>query len=99
MNIKTKKVLQYFLSFLLFFAVFFILFNASVNFLIFPFAFGMLFSLAWANQKIWLLAPAYIGAGLLVSPELETAICLLVCVFCLMVPYLIHTLCKKNIRK
>ncbi len=66
---------------------------------IFPFAFGMLFALTWANQKVWLLVPAYIVAGVLYQPTLQFAICMVVTVFCLIVPYFIHIVCKKNMRK
>ncbi|MBP3620095.1 MAG: hypothetical protein J6J24_05520, partial [Clostridia bacterium] len=75
------------------------MFNASVGGVIFPFAFGMFFALAWANQKVWLLAPAYILASVLKSATLNFSICSLVCVFCLIVPYFIHILSKKNFRK
>ncbi len=99
MKLKINKYLMFFVKFALFFGVFYLLFNASVNFVIFPFAFGMLFALAWANQKVWLIVPAYISAGILFSPTMEFAICLLVCIFCLIVPYFLHILCKKNMRK
>ena len=96
---KTNKYLKYFISLCVYFVTFYLLFNASINMLIYPFAFAILFALAWANQKVWLLVPSYIGAGILFSPTLEQAICLLVTVFCLIVPYFIHVLCKKNMRK
>lgn len=99
MNIKINKYLAYVLQFLFFFGIFYILFNSSVNFVVFPFAFAMLFALAWANQKVWLLAPAYIIAGVLFQPTLESAISLMVTVFSLIVPYFVHVLCKKNIKK
>ncbi len=97
--LKLNKFLFFTIEFLLFIALFYVLFNASVNMLVFPFAFGMLFALAWANQKVFLLAPAYIIAGVLKSATLNFAICNLVCVFCLIVPYFIHVICKKNMRK
>lgn len=96
---KINKYLKFFLNLAIYFLVFYLLFNASINMVIFPFAFGMLFALAWANQKVWLLVPAYIGAGVLYAPTLEQAICLLAVSFCLLVPYFIHVLCKKNMRK
>jgi len=99
MNIKINKYLGFFLQFFVFSIVFYVLFNSSVNMIVFPFAFGMLFALAWANQKVWILVPAYIAAGALFSPTIEQAICLLVCIFCLIVPYFVHVLCKKNMRK
>lgn len=99
MNIKINKYFAIFLQFLTFLAVFYILFNSSINLVLFPFAFGALFALAWANQKVWILVPAYITAGVIFSPSMEQAICLLVCIFCLILPYFIHVLCKKNMRK
>ena len=99
MNIKINKYLSYFFQFLLFFVLFYLLFNASINYLIFPFAFGMLFSLAWANQKVWILSPAFILVGILVEPSMENAICVLVTIFCLILPYFFHVLCKKNMKK
>lgn len=99
MNIKTNKYFILIAKFVLFLAVFYILFNSSVNFLIFPFAFGMLYALAWSNQKVWLIVPAYIIAGVIYKPTMEFAICMLVCIFCLIVPYFVHILCKKNMKK
>lgn len=99
MNLKINKYLLVFIQYVAFFGLFYLLFNAGINYLIFPFAFGMLFSLAWANQKVWILVPSFVGAGVLVDPSIESAICLLVTIFCLIVPYFIHVLCKKNIKK
>lgn len=99
MNLKNNKFFILVFKFVLFTAIFFVLFHSSVNFLIFPFAFGMLFAFAWANQKLWLIVPAYIVAGVVSNPSLEFAICLLICVFCLIVPYFIHVLCKKTMKK
>ena len=99
MSKKFNKYLFFFTSFIIFVGLFYVLFNSSVNFVLYPFAFGMLFALCWANQKIWLITPAYIVAGAIFRPTLEFSICTLVCAFCLIVPYFIHILCKKNIKK
>lgn len=99
LRMKTKNILLYIAEFVGFFALFFVLFNAGICSIIYPFAFGALFALAWANQKVWLLVPSYIGAGVLFDWSLENAICLLVTVFCLIVPYFAHVLAKKNMRK
>ncbi len=96
---QLNKYLFFALQFFIFLALFFVLFNSSVNMVIFPFAFGMLFALTWANQKVWLLVPAYVAAGVAHQPNLEFAICMMVCIFCLVVPYFIHLLCKKNMKK
>ncbi len=99
MKINLNRTLFYFLQFTGFLALFFILFNSSVNMVIFPFAFGMLFALTWSNQKVWILAPAYFVAGIILSPTFEGAICLMTCLFFLLVPYFVHVLCKKNMKK
>lgn len=99
MKTKANKYLIYIAKYIIFIAVFYVLFAASVNSVIFPFAFGMMFALVWANQKVWIVCPAYIIAGALHSPTLEFSICILVTVFCLILPYFIHVLSKKVMRK
>ena len=89
---KINKYLSYFLYFVGYTFLFYILFNASINQILYPFAFGMLFALTWANQKIYLLAPAYIVAGLVADFSFESVISILVTVFVLVVPYFIHIL-------
>ena len=96
---KINKYLDMAIKFCLFTFLFFLLFNASINQILYPFAFGMLFALTWANQKVYLLAPAYLLSGLITEFSLENAIVLLVTIFVLIVPYFIHVLCKKGIRK
>ncbi len=99
MSRKINKYFYLFLNFAFMIGLFYVLFNSSVNLIVFPFAFGMLYALTWANQKIWILAPAYIVAGAIFSPTLEFSICTLTTVFCLIMPYFIHILCKKNMKK
>lgn len=99
MSRKINKYLFLFLNFAFMIGLFYVLFNSSVNLIVFPFAFGMLYALTWANQKIWILAPAYIVAGAIFSPTLEFSICTLTTVFCLIMPYFVHILCKKNMKK
>lgn len=94
-----KSKLYFLVMFILFFALFALLNFASIGGAIYPFAFAMLFALAWANQKVWLLAPAYIGAALAVNFSFESAIGSVVCALFLVVPYYIHILLKKNIKK
>jgi len=99
MNKKFNKYLFLFANFALMVGLFYVLFNSSVNLIVYPFAFGMLYALTWANQKVWIVAPAYIVAGAIFRPTLEFSICTLVCVFCLIMPYFVHILCKKNMKK
>ncbi len=96
---KTNKYILNFFKFLIFSLLFFVLFNASINNLVFPFAIAMLYALAWANQKIWLLVPAYVVGGVCHSQIMEFAIILLVNIFCLLVPYIFHVLAKRNFKK
>ena len=91
--------LDLFLKFLVFTLIFYILSRASVYANIFPFAFAMLFALSWANQKVWLLAPSYLIGQIANFPNFETIISSIVCVTFLLVPYFIHLLLKKNMKK
>ena len=95
---KTKKYLYYSLSFLIFTGFFYILFHASISNLFYPFAFGMMFALVWSNQKIWVVCPAYLIAGILNNWGVYNIISVICTVFCVAVPYLIHVLLKKNIK-
>lgn len=98
-KININYTLNLLIKFVLYVFLFYVLFNANINMVLSPFAFGMLFALTWANQKVYLLAPAYLIAGLLETFSLENAISLLCTLFILIVPYFIHILCKKNMKK
>ncbi len=96
---KFDKILKNLLLFVSFFLLFFVLNNASINNVLYPFSFGMLFALTWANQKVYLLAPAYLISGLVLNFSFNNAIVLLVTIFLLVLPYYIHVLCKKVMKK
>ena len=81
-----------------FLALFFILENAGINGLIFPFSFAMLFALVWANQKIWLVVPAYLIAAIVVNHSLAGIIGAIVCAVMIAAPFVLHTIFKKNIQ-
>ncbi len=98
-KINLNNYLNSLLKFVIFIFLFFVLFKANINNILSPFAFGMLFALTWANQKVYLLAPAYLVAGLLNQFSFENAISLLCTLFVLIMPYFIHILCKKNMKK
>ena len=98
-KINLNNYLNSLLKFVIFIFLFFVLFKANINNILSPFAFGMLFALTWANQKVYLLAPAYLVAGLLNQFSFENAISLLCTLFVLILPYFIHILCKKNMKK
>ncbi len=95
---KTKKYLYYSLSFLIFTGLFYILFHASISNLFYPFAFGMMFALVWSNQKIWVVCPAYLIAGILNNWGVYNIISVICTAFCVAAPYLIHVLLKKNMK-
>lgn len=95
---KSKRYLYYFFTFLIFTGLFYILFHASIASLIYPFAFGMMFALAWCNQKIWVVAPSYILAGILSNWAINNIISVVCSAFCLVLPFLIHILLKKNMK-
>ena len=78
-----------------FLGLFFVLTLSSIAGVIFPFAFSMMFALVWANQKIWLVCPAYLIASIVVDYSLSNIIGTVCSVFFLVVPYLIHYFCKK----
>ncbi len=96
---RSNKKLQYALVFLLFIGLFFVLQFASIRGVVTPFAFGMMFALVWANQKVWLVCPAYFIASIAYSQTFENIIAALVAVFVCALPYYIHVLCKKNMFK
>ena len=96
---KFDKILKNLLLLVSFLLLFFELNNASINNVLYPFSFGMLFALTWANQKVYLLAPAYLISGLVLNFSLNNAIVLLVTIFLLVLPYYIHVLCKKVMKK
>ena len=60
--------------------MFFVLSRASLNGLVYPFAYGLLFALAWANQKVWLLAPAFLVGNIANNYSFEGIICSVVAV-------------------
>ena len=85
--------------FVLFTLLFFVLSRANINGVIFPFAFAMFFALAWANQKVWLLSPAYVLGYIATFTTFEGIINATVTVSMLVIPYYIHYAIKKPMKK
>ena len=98
-NRNMKNKVKYIIKFLLFTLLFFVLSRAGINGIIYPFAFSMLFALAWANQKVWLLIPAYIIGSIANNYAFEGIISVLVTVSMLALPYYIHISVKKPMSK
>lgn len=94
-----KDKINYLIKFVVFILLFFILSRASVAGQIYPFAFAMLFALAWVNQKVWLLVPAYIIGVIINFHNFENIIGILVTIFFLIVPYYIHVVVKRPMQK
>jgi stage II sporulation protein E len=94
-----KSKLNYVIKFLAFMLLFFVLSRAGVNGEIYPFAFAMLFALAWANQKVWLLAPAYLIGCIANNYSFEGIISTVVTVLLLVLPYYVHIAIKKPMFK
>lgn len=93
MNVFEK--LKYLFLGIGFLGLFFVLNLSSIAGVIFPFAFSMMFALVWANQKIWLVCPAYLISSIVLDYSLPSIIGAICSVFFLFVPYLIHYFCKK----
>lgn len=98
-NQNMKNKLKYIVKFLLFTLLFFVLSRAGINGMIYPFAFAMLFALAWANQKVWLLIPAYLIGMIANNYSFEGIISVIVTVSMLAIPYYIHVSVKKPMSK
>lgn len=95
---KALGKVKYVVLFVAFVGLFYVLSHACVADVIFPFSFAMLFALLWANQKVWLVVPAYLAGAIAADYSLAGIVGALCCAFCAAVPYLIHYFCKKNMR-
>ena len=94
---KNKLIILF--KFLLFSLLFFLLSKAGINGLIYPFAFAMLFALAWANQKIWILIPSYLAGAIGGDCSFEGIMSALVTGAVLAVAYYVHISMKKPMLK
>ncbi len=59
----------------------------------------MLFALAWANQRVWILAPSYLIASIASNPSFQGAIIAFVTIVFLVLPYYIHVSIRKPMAK
>ena len=94
-----KSKLNQVVLFLGYVILFYVLSLANIYGQIFPFAFAMLFALAWANQKVYLLAPAYFIGQIITYHTFQDIIITLVAILTLVVPYYIHILISKPMKK
>lgn len=95
MRYKIDLILKFFIFSLLFF----VLSRAGIYGQVFPFAFAMLFALAWVNQKVWLLLLSYLVGTVANNFSLKGGLILLCTLLMLALPYYLHVLCKKPMRK
>lgn len=89
----------YLFLFIGYFVLLFVMQKASIYGLVYPFAIGMMFALVWAEQKVWLVCPAFILASIAADLSFESAISAIVACVMIALPFYIHVLCKKRIRK
>lgn len=94
-----KNKLSYIFNFFIFTGIFFLLSRASLNGIVYPFSYGMLFALAWANQKVWVLVPAYLVGTVINNYSFEGLIAAVATVTLLLIPYYIHIALKKAMQK
>lgn len=93
-----KKSVFYPIYFVLLTGIFYVLCNASIGSLIYPFAIGFAFALVWANQKPWIVCPAYLVASIVFDYGFYNIISTISAVSLLVIPYYIHVLLKRNMK-
>ena len=89
----------YLFLFMIYFIVFFIMQQASIAGLVYPFAIGLMFALVWAEQKVWLVSPAFLLSAIANDISFESIICAVIAVTMIVVPFYIHVVIKKRIYK
>lgn len=95
---KVFGKIKYVILFIVATALFYVLSHACIADVIFPFSFSLLFALVWANQKIYVVVPAFLAGSIAADYSLVGIVGALCCAFCAAVPYLIHYFCKKNMK-
>lgn len=90
--------IRYVILFVVFVGLFYVLSHACIVDVIFPFSFAMLFALLWANQKVYIVVPAYLVGTIVADYSIVGIVGALCCAFCAAVPYLVHYFCKKNMK-
>lgn len=95
---KSLGKIKYVVLLIAFTGLFYVLSHACIVDAIFPFSFAMLFALLWADQKVYILVPAYIAGSIAADYSISGIVSIVCCAFCAAVPYLIHYFCKKNMK-
>lgn len=89
----------YLFLFVGYFLLFFVVEHASISGIIYPFSIGLMFALIWGEQKVWLVCPAFLLATMASHFSFESIMIALNAIVCIALPFYIHVLCKKRIRK
>lgn len=94
-----KGKIWYIFGFVFFTALFFVLSKGCIYGQIFPFAFPMLFALAWVNQKPYIICPAYLLGTVLNNLSWKGCVISLCTISLLLIPYYIHYAIAKPMKK
>lgn len=86
------------LKYLAFFSLFYVLGQAGIKNLIYPFAFGLFYALIWCNQKIYILAPLYILASVLSNLSLDSLVIASSTSLVILLAYFLHYKFKKPMK-
>ena len=91
-----KKYIYYPLSFLISFVVFYILSNASISMVVYPFAPALLFSSLFVSLSAWPACFGYLLAGILYNCTFEGVISTAVCAACAIFMVFVHIFLKNK---
>ena len=94
----SKKICFIVFSGLFLFAVFFVLSCANIYGLVYPFAFGFLFALIWCGQKLWIVVPVFVLAGMAHLPSFDNFSATIICLVLMLLFVGLHTKLKKPIK-
>lgn len=94
MNNKVKN----FTFLLAYFAIFYIFQCASINMLLFPFAFSFAFALIWSGEKTWIVFPSFVGAMLLFGFDIQNLVSIGATIFFLLAPFVFNKIFKKKVK-
>ncbi len=97
---KSKKIVNALgaIKYLLFFAMFFVLWKAGIKNNIFPFAIGLFLALCWCNQNVFILSLMFILTGYLSCFELTNLWLTLSCSGFMIIVTYIHKAIKSPIK-
>ena len=97
---ETKKKINYILilKYILFLALFFVLWKAGIKNNIYPFAIGLFVALCWCNQNVFLTSAVFCLSGYLASFSLSNLFVCLCLSGVIILAFCLHRLIKKPIK-